>query len=106
MPRAWGASSLGRGVPPKMAGQCRTMSSVPWPIKRGVPQPGAKGMLLAMSSAQQHPLQATYPYWLAGEPAAPNHDLEVRDKYSGELAARVAMADAAAIDAAIAAAVA
>jgi acyl-CoA reductase-like NAD-dependent aldehyde dehydrogenase len=63
-------------------------------------------MLLAMPSAQRHPLQATYPYWLAGEPAAPNHDLEVRDKYSGELAARVAMADAGAIDAAIAAAVA
>src|SRR5262249_31981964 len=67
---------------------------------------GTRGMLLAMPSAQRHPLQATYPYWLAGEPAAPNHDLEVRDKYSGELAARVAMADAGAIDAAIAAAVA
>ena len=34
-----------------------------------------------MASARE--LQPTYPYWLAGEPAAPNHDLEVRDKYSG-----------------------
>jgi acyl-CoA reductase-like NAD-dependent aldehyde dehydrogenase len=62
-------------------------------------------MLEAMSSAGR-PLEASYPYWLAGEAAAPNHDLEVRDKYSGELATRVAMADARAIDAAIAAAVA
>jgi acyl-CoA reductase-like NAD-dependent aldehyde dehydrogenase len=61
-------------------------------------------MLQAMSSARK--LQSTYPYWLAGEPVAPNHDLEVRDKYSGEVATRVAMADAKAIDAAIAAAVA
>jgi len=57
-----------------------------------------------MSSARK--LHPTYPYWLAGEPAAPNHDLEVRDKFSGEVATRVAMADAKAIDAAIAAAVA
>ena len=48
----------------------------------------------------------TYPYWLAGQPHQPNTDLEVVDKYSGEVAARVALADAAAIDAAIAAAVA
>ena len=40
-------------------------------------------MLEAMSSAGR-PLEATYPYWLAGEAVAPNHDLEVRDKYSGE----------------------
>ncbi len=51
-------------------------------------------------------LAATYPYWLAGQPHQPNTDLEVVDKYSGEVAARVALADAAAIDAAIAAAVA
>lgn len=36
---------------------------------------------------------------------APNHDLEVINKYTGEVATRVAMADAAAIDQAIAAAV-
>ncbi len=51
-------------------------------------------------------LRSTYPYWLANEAVAPNTDLEVRDKYSGEVAARVAMADRGAIDAAIAAAVA
>src|SRR5262245_7171557 len=75
---------------------CRAASGV-------MPQVPPGGMLQAMSSAK---LQSTYPYWLAGEPAAPNHDLEVRDKYSGELATRVAMADGRAIDAAIAAAVA
>jgi len=50
-------------------------------------------------------LRATYPYWLANEAVEPNADLEVRDKYSGDVAARVAMADRGAIDAAIAAAV-
>jgi acyl-CoA reductase-like NAD-dependent aldehyde dehydrogenase len=52
-----------------------------------------------------HPtLASTYPYWLAGRAMAPNSALEVRDKYSGEVATRVAMADPVAIDAAIAAA--
>ncbi len=50
-------------------------------------------------------LAATYPYYLANEPLAPNHDLEVLDKYSGEVATRVALADDAAIDRAIQAAV-
>jgi acyl-CoA reductase-like NAD-dependent aldehyde dehydrogenase len=50
-------------------------------------------------------LKSEYPYWLANQPVAPNRDLEVRDKYSGEVAARVAMADRGAIDAAIAATV-
>jgi len=50
-------------------------------------------------------LAATYPYYLANEPEAPNHDLEVLDKYSGEVATRVALADDAAIDRAIGAAV-
>ncbi len=49
-------------------------------------------------------LQASYPYYLANEPQAPNQDLAVTDKFSGEVATRVAMADAAAIDQAIAAA--
>ncbi len=49
-------------------------------------------------------LQQTYPYWLAGEPKQPNTDLEVTDKFTGEVATRVAMADASAIDAAIGAA--
>lgn len=50
-------------------------------------------------------LKETYPYYLANEPQQPNADLEVLDKYTGEVATRVAMADAAAIDAAIGAAV-
>src|SRR6201996_7595924 len=50
-------------------------------------------------------LQKTYPYYRANEPVAANTDLEVTDKFSGEVATRVALADAAAIDKAIAAAV-
>ncbi len=46
-------------------------------------------------------LQKTYPYYLANEPVAANTDLEVTDKFSGEVATRVAMADAKAIDKAI-----
>jgi acyl-CoA reductase-like NAD-dependent aldehyde dehydrogenase len=46
----------------------------------------------------------TYPYYLANKPVAPNDDLKVTDKYSGEIVARVAVADARAIDTAIAAA--
>lgn len=49
-------------------------------------------------------LQKTYPFYLANEPQSPNADLEVRDKYTGEVATRVAMADQAAIDQAIEAA--
>lgn len=47
-----------------------------------------------------------YPYYLANEPRQPNTDLEVTDKYSGQVITRVALADVAAIDEAIAAAVA
>jgi len=50
-------------------------------------------------------LRQTYPYYLANRPEQPNADLEVTDKYTGEIAARVALADAAAIDRAIGAAV-
>ncbi len=50
-------------------------------------------------------LNTTYPYWLGGRPVAPNHDLAVTDKYSGAVVTHVAQADAAAIDAGIAAAV-
>ncbi|MBI2423664.1 MAG: aldehyde dehydrogenase family protein [Candidatus Hydrogenedentes bacterium] len=46
-------------------------------------------------------LKKSYPYYLANKPVAPNADLEVFDKFTGELATRVAMADAEAIDAAI-----
>lgn len=45
-----------------------------------------------------------YPYYLAGRPVAPNHDLIVRDKYTNEAIAEVAIADTFAIDTAIAAA--
>ncbi|MFT3990961.1 MAG: aldehyde dehydrogenase family protein [Luteolibacter sp.] len=47
----------------------------------------------------------TYPYYLANRPEAPNADLAVLDKFSGEIIAKVAVADAAAIDRAISAAV-
>jgi acyl-CoA reductase-like NAD-dependent aldehyde dehydrogenase len=49
-------------------------------------------------------LQSSYPYYLANQALAPNQALEVRDKFSGDVATRVALADAATIDAAIAAA--
>jgi len=46
-------------------------------------------------------LNERYPYYLANKPVAPNAGLEVTDKYTGEVATRVALADAAAIDRAI-----
>jgi acyl-CoA reductase-like NAD-dependent aldehyde dehydrogenase len=49
-------------------------------------------------------LASKYPYYLAGKPVFANQDLEVIDKYSGEVAARVAIADSKAIDQGIAAA--
>ncbi|MES2834813.1 MAG: aldehyde dehydrogenase family protein [Pseudomonadota bacterium] len=50
-------------------------------------------------------LKPSYPLYLANVAMTPNQDLEVTDKYTGEVATRVAMADAATIDKAIAAAV-
>ncbi|MBL8298805.1 MAG: aldehyde dehydrogenase family protein [Rhodanobacteraceae bacterium] len=50
-------------------------------------------------------LAETYPYYLANQAVAANTDLEVTDKFTGAVATRVALADAVAIDAAIAAAV-
>ncbi len=49
-------------------------------------------------------LQKSYPYYLANEPVSPNQDLSVTNKYTGEVATHVAMADVNAIDQAIAAA--
>ncbi|MBP22375.1 MAG: aldehyde dehydrogenase [Alcanivorax sp.] len=46
-------------------------------------------------------LKNSYPYYLANEAVFANQDLDVTDKYSGEVATRVAMADAATIDKAI-----
>jgi acyl-CoA reductase-like NAD-dependent aldehyde dehydrogenase len=50
-------------------------------------------------------LPSSYPYYLANRPQSPNSDLEVIDKYRGEVATRVAVADRDAIDQAIAASV-
>ena len=46
-------------------------------------------------------LKTSYPLYLANEALSPNQDLEVTNKYSGEVATRVALADAATIDKAI-----
>ena len=51
-------------------------------------------------------LKEAYPYYLASLPVHANRDLAVVDKFNGEIATHVALADAAAIDAGIAAAVA
>jgi len=49
-------------------------------------------------------LKESYPYYLASEPQYANTDLDVTNKYTGEVATKVAMADADTIDKAIAAA--
>ncbi|MBN4058939.1 aldehyde dehydrogenase family protein [bacterium AH-315-J04] len=50
-------------------------------------------------------LNETYPYYLANKPVQPNTDLVVTNKYTGQPATRVALADSATIDKAIAASV-
>jgi acyl-CoA reductase-like NAD-dependent aldehyde dehydrogenase len=50
-------------------------------------------------------LQAKYPYYLNNKAVYANEDLEVTDKYTGEVATRCALADPKAIDEAIAGAV-
>jgi acyl-CoA reductase-like NAD-dependent aldehyde dehydrogenase len=50
-------------------------------------------------------LKESYPLYLANEAQTPNLDLEVTDKYTGKVATRVALANAAIIDAGIAATV-
>ena len=50
-------------------------------------------------------LSESYPYYLAGRPVRANEDLVVRDKFTGEIATRVALADRDAIDRGIGAAV-
>jgi hypothetical protein len=42
----------------------------------------------------QASLKTQYPLYLANEAQTPNLDLEVTDKYTGEVATRVALADA------------
>jgi acyl-CoA reductase-like NAD-dependent aldehyde dehydrogenase len=51
-------------------------------------------------------VQPRWPYWLGNEPVFANEALAVTDKYSRQVVAKVALADAAAIDAAIGLAVA
>lgn len=51
-------------------------------------------------------LKDAYPYYLGSVPVQANTDLAVTDKYTGEVATRVALADPAAIEAGISAAVA
>ncbi|MCG8450625.1 MAG: aldehyde dehydrogenase family protein, partial [Pirellulales bacterium] len=46
-------------------------------------------------------LQESYPFYLANQAVGPNTDLAVTDKYTGEVATRVALADASVIDQAI-----
>lgn len=48
-------------------------------------------------------LKDSYPYYLASEPVYANTDLAVTNKYTGECATRVALADVEVIDKAIAA---
>lgn len=43
-------------------------------------------------------MKETWPYFLANRPEMPNNDLEVTDKFTGKVAARVALADTSAID--------
>jgi acyl-CoA reductase-like NAD-dependent aldehyde dehydrogenase len=50
-------------------------------------------------------LQPTYPCYVGNQARSPNHDLEVVDKYTGEVATRVPLVDAATIDRAISLAV-
>jgi acyl-CoA reductase-like NAD-dependent aldehyde dehydrogenase len=70
--------------------------------------PGRWGKILCVISNKQvkrHTmLKETYPYYLANEPKQPNVDLPVTDKYTGGVAARAALADAGAVEQAIAAA--
>jgi len=49
-------------------------------------------------------LKESYPIYVANRPQTPNTDLDVLNKYTGEVATRVALADAETIDRAIAAA--
>ena len=47
-------------------------------------------------------IKENWPYYVANKPCEPNHDLEVTDKFTGEVAARVALADTKAIEEGIA----
>lgn len=57
-----------------------------------------------MLSSHASVLRLSYPYFLANRPYAPNTDLVVTHKYTGDVATRVAMADGLVLEQAIAAA--
>src|SRR5690606_9990650 len=83
-----------------------------WPNRR-IPAGGRRGLatdrgiLVAPGPRAQDTamLKPSYPLNVANAAETPNADLEVRDKYNGQVATRVAMADADAVERAIAAAV-
>lgn len=64
----------------------------------------ARSKRTASTSATASGLRPSYPCYLANRPLAFNTDLDVFDKYTGELATRVALADTATVRKAIAAA--
>ena len=66
--------------------------------------PDVRVRILCLARHSQAVLKESYPFYLANEPARPNVDLQVTDKYTGDVATRVALADAETIDQAIAAA--
>jgi hypothetical protein len=67
----------GRGAEPKPSDTHKT-SSAKRPVRQG-----------------EEAEVKLYPFYLGNEPQEPNHDLEVEDKYTGEVAFRVAKAGAA-----------
>jgi len=61
-------------------------------------------MLAGLQSQASAMLNKTYPFYLANQPQTSKDMLDVRDKFSGKLATRVAVPDAKAVEKAIAAA--
>jgi acyl-CoA reductase-like NAD-dependent aldehyde dehydrogenase len=66
---------------------------------------GAINLVTGVTNGRNRMLRDRYPFYVANRPETPNTNLAVTDKYSGEVATRVALADATDIDRAIAAAV-
>ncbi len=69
-----------------------------------MPEQQKKRGARAAGGARRDGLDRSYPYYLANRPVAANTDLEVRDKYSGRIATRVALADGATVRKALVAA--
>src|SRR5690606_27282130 len=83
----------------------RAASATTLQTDRSSPTPAARVTACRHAFRRSRMLADAYPYYLASKPVFANRDLEVTDKYSGSVATHVALADAAAIDAGIAAAV-